>query len=179
MKKMNVLFLVTMFLGSLTSATSFAQGRGQRFVLDFYDQEYRGGDTLYLKAALRDQYPRVNIRRLELDSAWLVAKTRLGRGTAALLVGDTFSRDEVVYGRPDDFYNPNPRTFDRVQFYNPSWDSTGVWQFHLNGEFIVRQVILQTHEAGRRRDDGNRDDEGRIGRGRRDNDGRIGGGRQL
>lgn len=112
----------------------------ERYELEFNDMTPANGESLRLKQELRRQHG-LNAENYELVSARLVAKTRAGRGTATLVVGNWRSRPERV--NMGDFNDRSPRSFDRVDFYNDSRDSRGVWQFDLNGQFQVRKVVLQ------------------------------------
>ena len=116
--------------------------------VQFYDQNYRGQSTLFLKREIRQQFPGINLRRADLLRVRLIAKSRRGRGTAALKVGYDVTYPQTVSGNPYDFNDPAPYTFDRVPFDNPSWDSTGVWQIKLRGNFIVRKVVVIVELVG-------------------------------
>ncbi len=47
-----------------------------------------------------------------------------------------------------DFNDRSPRSFDRVDFFNDSRDSRGVWQMELQGQFQVRKVVLELDRRG-------------------------------
>ncbi len=117
----------------------------ERYELEFNDFTPVNGEPLRLKQELRRQHG-INAEDYELTSARLVAKTRAGRGTATLVVGNWRSRAERV--NMGDFNDRTPRSFDRVDFYNDSRDSRGVWQFELQGQFQVRKVVLVLNRRG-------------------------------
>lgn len=132
---------------SLIGASAWAQGRGgfdsQRLTIRYNDFETRGAATLHLKQELLRQYPELNrALDLSLESVILIAKSQHGQGTASLRVSNFVSAPRRVYGNPRDFYDRNQRTFDQVEFYNESRDSRGVWQMDLNGNMIVREVMM-------------------------------------
>lgn len=114
----------------------------QRLVLDFYDQHLRGNNTLKLKNKIRNMYPNIRLRNAEIVRVRLVAKTKHGRGTAALRVGSNMTQRRMVYGHPSDFHRSNANSFDRVDFQSPSYNSDGAWQVQLNGNFKVRKVVV-------------------------------------
>ncbi len=124
------------------SQASLAQ---ERIELEFRDFTPVNGEPLRLKQELLRQHG-IRAEDYDLVSARLVAKTHAGRGTATLVVGNWRSRAERV--NMGDFNDHSPRSFDRVDFFNDSRDSRGVWQFELNGRFQVRKVVLQLDRRG-------------------------------
>jgi hypothetical protein len=143
--------LSAVMFGTLSTVASADRGRRRndgRIVVKFYDQQYRGSSTLYLKRAAKNQYPRLNLRNFKLNSIKLVAKSRQGRGQAKLFVGRNVSYAKTVYGNPGEFNDSSPYTFDRVQFQSPSRSGRGAWQIDLRGNFIVRKVVLFVTRLG-------------------------------
>lgn len=152
MKYSSRLFFILL---ALTFLPSVASAERERYVLDFDDTFIRSYNrqpaTLFLKRTLREQYPNVNMRDLELKKVVLVAKTRMGRGGAELRVGSQRSYNSRVHGRPPEFKSHSKHTFDRVQFRNPAYGSKGPWQLDLWGNFKVRKVVLVVEERDRYR----------------------------
>jgi len=126
----------------------------EKYVLDFGDQFMNGtrGDsaTLYLKKALRNQYPGIDVTDFRLLKVVLLAKTKKGRGVAQLRVGPEVSEFYRVAGRPRGFRHNNRDSFDRISIENPYNNSRGPWQLNLQGKFKVRKVILIVEERKRR-----------------------------
>ncbi len=126
----------------------------ERYVIEYGDTVIRGHGrspaTHLLKKALKQQYPGVDIRNLELERVILVAKTRRGFGDAALRVGKFWSESYQVAGSPWDFYDNSRYTFDRIHFSNPSHDNKGPWQIDLHGNFVVRKVVVVVDDKSRR-----------------------------
>lgn len=124
-----------------------AQAARERFVLDFDDAHIRGHQgepvTIFLRKAFHEQYPRVELRDMDLQKVVLVAKSKRGKGRAHLRVGEWRTDSYAVAGRPVDFRDGRKITFDRVRFHNPSHGSYGPWQIDLQGNFIVRKVVLE------------------------------------
>lgn len=118
----------------------------EKFVLDFGNSYYHGvkgdGSTLYLKKALKRQYPGIDISDYRLDEIVLVAKTKFGKGNAQLRVGPGLTGLYRVAGRPRDFNSNGKHSFDRVRIDSPFHDSWGPWQLNLQGIFKVRKVVL-------------------------------------
>ena len=121
-------------------------GHGREFVLRFDDRAYRGQNTLYLKREIQRQYgvDMGQLRQLKLRNVLLIAKTRMGQGTATLQVGHSYSHSYTVMGRKRDFESRDHRTFDHVTIDRPGYSSDGPWQVELNGNFKVRKVIVRT-----------------------------------
>lgn len=146
--------LVGIFLLLLFPLQAMAGGK-DRLVLDFADSHIRGSrgyaSTLYLKKALLEQYPGINISDYRLRKVVVVAKSKIGRGDVQLRVGPEVTGRYRVAGSPGGFYSNHPRSFDRVGIHNPFGDSWGPWQLLLNGNFKVRKVELVVEERHPRR----------------------------
>ncbi|KJR99360.1 MAG: hypothetical protein VR65_16415 [Desulfobulbaceae bacterium BRH_c16a] len=131
-----------------------AMAARERFVLDYNEstvRSHRGEPaTLFLKKALKDQYPSVNVADLELRRVVLIAKSRRGQGSAQLRVGNRQTEAYQVDGRPGRFRDDRRDIFDRTHFTNPSYDSRGVWQIDLHGNFVVDKVVLEVDDRSRR-----------------------------
>jgi len=143
--KMAVTFLM---LGLMAIVSPFtANAARERYVLEFDDAHIRASQgapaTIFLKKAFREQYPWVELADMDLRKVVLVAKSKMGRGGAQLRVGEWFTDTYEVAGRPVDFRDRRKITFDEVHFYNPSGSSHGPWQIDLQGNFIVRKVVLE------------------------------------
>jgi hypothetical protein len=117
-------------------------GERKRVVLEMYDQKFRGNNIIALKREIKDQYPRMKLRKFSLKAVNLVAKTRRGHGTATLLVGQQASRSKTVAGSRHEFHSNRPYTYDRVRLRNPSNSSQGRWQIELQGAFKVKKVVV-------------------------------------
>lgn len=138
--------LFGMLFISICLQPNFALAEREKIVLDFDDNHYRAGNgkkaTLLLKHELRRQYPWLKVKNFELRKVVLVAKSKRGHGTAQLLVGNNASYPERINGFPDQFRDNRGYSFDRVPFRNPSRASDGRWQIVLQGNLVVRKVIL-------------------------------------
>ncbi len=152
-----VIILAIVLLAFLLPSTAMAgdhkhRGPKDRYVLDFGDTQFRGyrGEPakLYLKKALRRQYPWVNVSDYRLRKVVLVAKTYHGRGKAQLRVGPEMSDMYRVGGHPNYYYKDRHNSFDKVRIHNPFHDSWGPWQLYLRGNFKVRKVVLVVERRG-------------------------------
>jgi len=127
-----------------------AMASSQRYVLEFNDSQVRGHQgqqaTLLLKRSLKQQYPQAEISNMELRRVVLVAKSKMGRGGAQLRVGNRTTPIFTVDGNPRSFNKKQSRSFDRIGFRNPSNNSRGAWQVNLNGNLIVRKVIVDVED---------------------------------
>ncbi len=146
----------------ICSIPADAHAARERYVLDFDDSHIRGFHrepaTIFLKRTLKEQYPYVNIKRMELQKVVLVAKSKRGRGGAELQVGQDRTDNYQVYANPWDFKRSSRHTFDRVRFDNPARDSRGPWQMDLWGNLVVRKVVLVVDERRRYKKRNNRGD---------------------
>jgi hypothetical protein len=127
-----------------------AMASRERYVLYFNDSNIRGhkgeAATLFLKKCLKQQYPYANIANMDLRKVVLLAKSKKGKGTVSLRVGNRVSSMYQVDGNPRSFKNKRRESFDKVKFHNPSNNSRGPWQVSLDGNFIVRKVVLEVED---------------------------------
>ena len=115
--------------------------RAEKFELRF-DRErvFRGHNTVYLKRRLRNQHG-IDLHRYNLKAVVLVAKSKHGRGTGSLMVGDANTYEEVIDGMPYEFRARGG--FDRVRFRNPKRNSRGPWQLHLRGKIKIKKIVVK------------------------------------
>ncbi len=131
--------------GQQQGSQSYQMQQGvKKLVLQYDGQHLRGQNTLFLKRKIKQQYPMMKLFKKQLLKVKLVAKTKLGRGTATLKVGQGFSNSQIVDGTPRLFFRNGPRTYDRVFFQNPNAfdQSKGVWQIKLRGNFKIGKVVV-------------------------------------
>ncbi len=114
----------------------------QKFVLHVGRRIFQGQSTLPLKRMLRNQYG-INVQNFEIDRVRLVAKSRQGRGTARLKIGQWESYPETIQGNPYDFNSNEGYTFDRIMFRNNArFSDRGVWQILMRGNIKVKKVVV-------------------------------------
>lgn len=130
-----------------------AMAARERFVLDYNDSQIRGHkgqpSTIFLKKSLKQQYPHAAISRMELRRVVVVVKSKKGKGGAQLRVGNRATPMYRVDGHPGSFKKNRGKSFDRINFRNPSNDSRGPWQVNLKGNCIVRKVVLEVENHSR------------------------------
>jgi len=143
---LNLVALFGILVISICLLPNFAFAGRERIALDFDDRHYQARNdktaTLFLKRELRRQYPWLKVKNFELRKVVLVAKSKRGHGRAQFLVGNNASHPERINGLPDQYHDNRGYSFDRVQFRNPSKASEGRWQIDLQGNLVVRRVIL-------------------------------------
>ena len=101
-----------------------------------------------LKQLVKAYYPKLNLSNFELESVRLVAKSRNGKGTAALSIGIRSSDAQQLAGTPSDFASEQARTYDRMTFVNPKNNSNGNWQIDLKGNIKVKKIVLNLERVG-------------------------------
>lgn len=119
------------------------QKKALQLHLPYYGKKFGTGfgkGTLKLKQKVQNHYPALNLNQYDLKKVVLVAKTKHGRGKAALKVGGAQTFPKVVGGAPRDFHNGG--YFYKTGFLNPKSNSNGVWQMKLNGKFKVKKAVL-------------------------------------
>lgn len=121
------------------------------YAIEFRDQQFEGRNNIIaLKRELARAYPRLDLRRSDLLSVCLMAKSQHGRGTAELIVGPSSQDRRNIGGSSQGYDNPRDRTFDEVELRNFRRNDNGVWQVHLNGRVKVRRVVVHLAEERRR-----------------------------
>lgn len=133
--------------------TGFAQSH--HLEIDFNDSRIRSNHdqpaTLHLKRALLDRYPGLVPSDLHLRKAVLVARSRYGRGTARLRVGEQVTAPHQVGGGGHEYDDHRFSPFHRIRLVNPSFGSRGPWQILLDGGFVVHKVIVVAEDRLNRR----------------------------
>lgn len=140
-------------LGMLGSSFAVANhdignGQGQRFVLPFHDQIFRGQSQIPLKLKLKQLYPRLNLRNAKLQSVRLVAKSRFGHGRAQLITGHQTSFAKNVPGNNYDFHSRAPYTYARIDFFAGQRQTAGAWKIALQGLIKVKRVVVTLKKSG-------------------------------
>lgn len=103
----------------------------------------QGQDTLKLKQKLKATYPGIQLQKMELMSVMMVGKTKHGQGWAELRVGQSYSPNQTVKGKPFKFQSGADKSYDRILFENPKTNSQGPWQIKLQGQFRVKHVVVE------------------------------------
>lgn len=118
----------------------------ERLPIQLYGKEFRamrGQDTVPLRALLERAYGRGITAGRELVRVVVVAKSRFGRGQMQLLVGNSISYPQTVYGQPA--YYDYPGGYYRLFFDNPAGPfSEGVWQLKLQGLIRIERIVVIT-----------------------------------
>ncbi len=130
----------TVFLMAAVMLTSSIAYGASSIVLNYNGEHLRGQNTLKLKMKARQQG--ISVQGMELLYVKLTAKTKMGRGTATLKVGQALSNPQVVDGYPNEFHDSGLYTYDSVWIGNPKNDSQGPWQIALKGNFKIESVEL-------------------------------------
>lgn len=121
-----------------------ALAQGQRFVLDMNDLRLQGpGQIIRLKQEIMQRY-NVRLDDERLIGIRLVAKSEFGRGTARVLTQDGATTAVNISGRPQDFFNSAPYTFDRIDIDTRYLNSRrSFWQLETNGNLIIRRIVVE------------------------------------
>ncbi len=142
--------MLTLVLLSLVGI-SFSAEASRRLVINMGDAHYKGNKDkiIYLKQELRNAYPRLDLRNMDLERVSFVAKSKHGRGTAELHVGYSVQDVKNIDGSPRSFYSSRPRSFDRINMSNYG-NSQGNWQIHMFGNIKVRKVVVFAKHKNKR-----------------------------
>ena len=141
----------TIMVMLLSLVAGFASAQSQeRVVLEFDDVHLKGSSVLKLKQEIKSQYGINNLKSYKISSVKLVAKTKNGKGKAALIVGNKETSPKVIAGAPKKFNRDGAKSFDRVTFKSPSSKSTGAWRIELQGNFKVRKAVVILNKCKRK-----------------------------
>jgi hypothetical protein len=144
---MKTINLLVLGLTLVLSLDSFAQRRHrpvqqkERLILNLNGEHFRQDSVIPLKARLKRQNPGLVLRGTELIRVRVIAKSRQGRGTASLVVGNYEQDRAGISGNPMDFNHPEKYTYSPVVLQNGN-DSRGNWQVHLRGNIKVLRVVI-------------------------------------
>lgn len=140
MKTKQLTKLLTGLIASLLAATSFAFTN--EVTLDFQDAHIKGENVIFLKKALKDQYPNLDLHNQYLKNIVVIGKSKHGYGQVQMRVKNWVSSPKVVDGNKYDFHKHSDRSFDYVTLRNDRYYSDGRWQLLTKGNFKIRKVIL-------------------------------------
>ncbi len=156
MRAVSLILAMVSLLGSVLVYGDFSKSHGQAYgdfskrdgrgyQLNFSGRIYNDGATISLKRELARQYrvSREELERADLVSVTLVAKTKFGEGTAALVVDGYEDSEKRVYGRPHEFHGTDLRSYDEVTFYSEGRRARGDWQLQLRGNFNVWAIAVE------------------------------------
>ncbi len=129
----------------LIATTALASDR--QLVIKMFDQHLQGENTIGLKREIKEQFPKIDLKKFTLDSVVLVAKSRKGAGKARLEVDSTQSFIHQIDGTPRDFLDSDAYTFDRILIHNPAYSSRGQWQLHVKGNLKIRKVVVNLNRT--------------------------------
>lgn len=121
----------------------------EKIILNLGDAHYRGGTTLPLKQMIKQKHRRFNLRRSNIISVKVVAKSKHGGGTASLYINGRENDRQRIGGHRSEFHNPAKYTFDRI-LLNPLRRRTpGAWQLRLDGNIKVKRIVIQVDRTFR------------------------------
>jgi hypothetical protein len=113
-----------------------------------YGEHLRGQNIIPIKRKIKQLYGHMNLRDMNLVGVTMLAKSKMGRAQASLIVGQEESYPQTIYGHPQNFHNPSSRSFSQVYLQNPAYGSSqGKWQIALRGNIKVQELIVQV-QAG-------------------------------
>jgi hypothetical protein len=116
----------------------------QRLVkISMYNQHLRGFNVLKIKQLIKQQNPGIDLQKNKIMEVTLVAKSKRGNGEATLITNSGFSYPETINGSPRAFESNAPRSFSKVTLVNESSSSMGKVQVELQGNIIVKDILVK------------------------------------
>lgn len=103
----------------------------------------QGFEVLPLKRMIKQQNPGLDLQNAEIKRVAVLAKSRMGRAQATLVVGQSSGYPSTIAGSPRAFNSNSPRSFSVTQLEAPMYGgSFGKWQIELQGHIKVKEVIV-------------------------------------
>lgn len=118
------------------------QKRQQIVKIDMYDQQLKGFNVLKLKKLIKQQKPGIDLQTMQLKKVVMQAKSKMGKGQATLVTGQTSSYPETVGGSPRAFHSYSQRSYDLVTLKPDSMSTNGKWQVELQGNIKVKSITV-------------------------------------
>lgn len=110
--------------------------------LDFDDAHIKGKNVIFLKKALKDQYPNLNFKNQKLKQIVVLGKSKRGKGKIQMRVGNWTSNTEIIDGNTHDFNKRYNDSFNYISLDNNHEYSDGKWQLLTKGNLKIRKIIL-------------------------------------
>ncbi|MCJ8276924.1 MAG: hypothetical protein HRT44_10955 [Bdellovibrionales bacterium] len=135
-----------LLIGVILSLMTTVAMAGEFYVIEMDNvllKSNQGDDTIKLKQELRSQYSGLKLKKSDLLSVVLVAKSRAGKGKVRLAVGGVESAAQTVLGSQQQWNSKKQKSFDRILLENDTNSSQGAWQLRLRGNFKVHQIVVE------------------------------------
>lgn len=120
----------------------FVSSRGRRIRIPMGGEMFMQNSTIYVRQRLRQMG--INTQGKKLRKLTLVAKSKKGRGSAYLQIGNktkpmkTVDKDHSGWG----FQSERPVSYNRVE-WRAKGPTQGVWQVHMRGRIKVKAIIVE------------------------------------
>lgn len=116
--------------------------------IPMFGQTLLGRNTLHLKQMIKMKNPKINLSNMELEKVKIIAKSRMGRAEAVLVVGQVVSYPKTIAGNPRVFHTNAPGSFNQTVLANPKMNSAGNWQIDLKGSVKIEKIVVMMKKVG-------------------------------
>ena len=141
------LFFLALLLLSGLSFQAYAEAGINKLELALGDITLKPGTALKLKTLALKLNSGLDINKTKLLAIEVLAKSRQGKGTIRLRVGNNFSAWEKVAGVQKEFDNKESGSFSSIKLRSPEEGKGQVWQLLINGHIKIRMITLYTTAA--------------------------------
>ena len=105
------------------------------------------GTALKLKALALQTNPGLDVDKASLIAVEVLAKSREGKGTLRLRVGNQQTSWAQVAGTVKTFDNNEPASYSSIKIRSPGEGSKKVWQLIINGYIKIHKITLYMTET--------------------------------
>lgn len=142
-----ILRLVVLLFLSICSLPAQAEAEISSIELLPGDITFKPGAVLKLKALALQSNPGLDIDKASLVAVEVLAKSRQGKGTLRLRVGNQQTIWAKVAGAEKEFDNNEPDSYSSIKIRSPEEGKKKVWQLIINGYLKIQKIILYMTET--------------------------------
>jgi len=140
-------YIVALFVLSACSLPVFADAEIHSIELLPGDIILKPGTALKLKALALQTNPGLDVDKASLIAVEVLAKSREGKGTLRLRVGNQQTSWAQVAGTVKTFDNNEPASYSSIKIRSPGEGSKKVWQLIINGYIKIHKITLYMTET--------------------------------
>ena len=109
-----------------------------------FDQTYRGQRTIGLKRLIKERKNenlKIGMREINQVTVELIAKSKIGGGTATLLVGGSHRDSSSIKGTRNRWNLSLESSFDKVILQHFG-NAKGAWKLKLRGNIKIKKIVV-------------------------------------
>jgi hypothetical protein len=123
---------------------SAAMAQSRTYTIPMNNKEFKGtNQRIRIKNSLSAAYPRMDFSDSELQYVVIYAKSRVGNGSAELIVGDQSQDRKSVPDAPSPFFGNAPASYNPVRLNNYRLNNHAAWNILLDGNIKVLKIEVR------------------------------------